>query len=298
MVARDESWERHDPGLVAAKLGAWWRATGTQYYATPGVSAVINLRNSWGDGPHPQWRLISPNTALAWKPPASIEAINWMVDRRPRAQLWRWDMHRAFLAAMAAVQLPFRQLYPTGTDPTTLECGYYRIANPAAFQPLPAWVWPNNDRQGTSWVCQGTLKLLAELTGHPIDVIDSWTPHPGVAGGTGHRKLLKHWAEDWRDIRLADMTPVKQAYAQLVGLMNAPGGQLYRPDWRHMIIDQQRASMIRRILAVRESTGMEPVAIRTDAVYYRATLDARLIETQLGIGGNMGNMRFEGLVKL
>lgn len=292
-------------GTVADRLSAWLRATGTHYYATPGVAAVINLRASWGDGPQPQWRLISPASAMAWKPPASIEAIDW-APRRPRTQLWRWDMRMAFLAAMAAVQLPFRQLVPTGVEPSTLDCGYYRIR---PHQLVPSWADIKPDRSGTAWVCQGMLEWHTKEYGQP-EIIDSWTPrqtHPragdaivaAVGGRSGHRRLLRHWAEEWGHIHQPALNPtLKAAYAQLVGLMNVSSGQIYRPDWRHMIIDQQRASMVRRIHNVFISTGIEPVAIATDSVYYRATHQAKLIEAQLGIGGAVGNMRFEGITKL
>ena len=300
----------HDP----YSLASWLEHTGTHYYATPGVGAVANIRHRFdGSEAQPRWRLIDQTHMLPWVPPGRIEMLDWKTRGwHPNRISHKWDLRAAFLAAMAAVELPFRQLVNTGPTPETRKCGYYRIRAPEG---QPGWVLPHPDRQGTSWVCQATLERYPEAV-----IVDSWTPAASLNGLPGHRRILRQWAEDWRDMMADNPESVlaeriwKDAYAQLVGLMNVQSGQIFRPDWRNMIIDHVRASIARRVLKVYVRTGHWPIRINHDAVYYATPVDLRaytrpegtetitpaevwfaVTQENLGVGPHIGNMRYEGI---
>ena len=289
-------------------LASWERFVGTPYHQTAGVSALTSLRASYdGAQAQPRWRLMDTNRMLPWEPPARIAEQDYRTHQwRPTVASGQWDMRGAYLAAMAAVQLPFRELQPTGPDPTTRKCGYYRVrADKARF---PSWVWPAGiDRKSTAWVCQGTLELV-DPKGE-LEILDSYTPAATLTT-TGHKRLLRPWAESWRDIIAAagqeqsviSQGPLKWAYAEMIGLMGKPGGTVFRPDWRHMIIDQARASLARRILRAGAWGAGTPIRINRDAVFYKLPDDQdaaeKLIHTLhelLGVGSKIGNMTFKGI---
>lgn len=293
----------HDPYLLAS----WAKHTGTHYYATPGVAAVANLRASFtGDASQPRWRLIDSQSRLPWAPPTpKINAFDYRARAwRPGRRTHKWDQRSSYLAAMAAVELPYRELVPTGPSPENLRCGYYRIRVQSEMQLdgrlMPSWVLPNIDRQGTSWVTQSTLALLRWETGD-VEIVDSLTPVASMTGQSGHKRILRPWAEAWRDMiaenpnSMLAQGPWKAGYAEMVGLMNKPGGRIFRPDWRHMIIDHVRASIIRRALRVYDKSRDWPLRINVDAMHYAADLYPEDLAGPLGVGLHMGNMRYEGI---
>jgi hypothetical protein len=66
------------------------------------------------------------------------------------------------------------------------------------------------------------------------------------------------------------LTVIKQTYTHSIGgfagtryRQSAKMLDLQRPDWRHFIISQSRANLLRNII----KAGLSPVGIRTDAIY-------------------------------
>jgi len=289
------------------RLSAWFDQTGTQYYLSPGVSTENNLLNE-AKNSHlapPVWSLANGNSVLhGWEPPARINSITFKAKGwRPGVAAHQWDMRRAFLNALGAVELPLAQLHHTGDKPTTSRCGYYRVFSP---NPHPEWMFGKPDRQGTVWVTQSSLELIRRRSDH-VDVVDSWTPVGKTddegEDRTGHRRLFRGWAEEWS--RLLDkpnpLPAYKLGYAEMIGMWASRGGFIYRPDWRHMIIDHVRASIARRVAKVEAHTpGLWPARINTDAVYYKANgnpgpLAVGPMNELLGVGDRPGNMRYEGI---
>lgn len=277
-----------DPDTLVGRMLLWQNRFIEPYRMTPGVSLLATMNGMLG-GHNVRRRLQHAATAEWWKPPTQIGDLRWSTKDTHPGELHRWDMRSAYLAAAAAVSLPPTPLQHqgphNGTDPT--EVGYYRIritAGPTAGLGKP-------DRQGCLWVCHPTLDLLRDNRSWQYEIIDSWAM---PAGG----RLLRPWAERVRDaiteVPIEEFRRiVKQGYAQAIGLLNVPRGAMYRPDWRHMIIDQTRASMIRRIASVRRLVGIDPVRIDVDSVWY-ATADPDHVGAALGEGPNIGRMRYEG----
>lgn len=300
-------WAGNDPlvgplrpaARVAADLWEWYNLTGTPYAYGPGTATVINIRSDRRLNP-PRWVLKDKATTEPWRPPAQIQDIRWH-PKLPKggAECHRWDMRAAYLAAAAQVALPLGQLNHTGVDPQA-GIGYYRIRVPVAGSMTLGPYLGGVDRQGCVWVTHAMVGMLSSYT--PCEIIDSWTTQTGG-------RLLRPWAERWRDA-LAEVGPIgpsavrqtlKAGYTQAIGLFNVARGTIYRPDWRHLIIDQARTSMIRRILRVRDLTGMAPARIDVDSVWYATEaikaggwrLDN--LHHALGVADNIGRMRHEGI---
>ena len=262
---------------IATRLWDWYATTGVAYRYSPGASALAGLVAS---NLSARRRLQDPATADYWQPPGNITDLRYAPRRMPAGTLHRWDMRNAYLAAAAAAELPTRQLQHTGNDYGEDVVGYFRVR--PGDRPLGGLGKP--DRQGCIWVTHSMLELL-----QPIEVVDSWTSED-------HARFLRPWAERWRNIVLARQASgpqYKMAYTQAIGLMAVPRGSFYRPDWRHMIIDRVRWSVIRRIRRVVELTGQSPVRVDVDSVWYD-TNDPGLVDKAIGSGGHVGHMRYEG----
>jgi hypothetical protein len=293
---------------AAKALWFWHAGTGTHYVHTPGVSAVINLRQH-PRAAQPDWILQNRATAEYWQPPAHIRDIKWQAAKTLRpGRYHRFDMRSAYLAGAAGATLPWGRLRPTGVDHHG-QLGYYRVCLHPADTGTGRIHWPaairmlgGVDRQNCMWI---THVQLNHLLDHPIagfEIVDSWT---APSGG----RILRGWAENWRDaIAIADRnSPVaraalKRGYAEMLGLLNVASGTVYRPDWRHMIIDQVRANLLRKIGRVEQLTGAIPAKIDVDSVWYH---DDDLQETSwenfcnaIDVNSNMGRMRYEGIERI
>lgn len=287
-------WATNDPIIgdhltwyqVCDALNRWFVRFVEPYRMTPGVAMLANMYPQVGSA---QRKLQNRATAEWWTPPAQIQDLRWQAlgTWALRNPLHRWDMRTAYLAAAAAVELPFRQLAHTGPHPETGSVGYYRIR----ITEGPTAGLGDPDKQGCHWVGHPVLSVL-QRGPWTLEIIDSWTT-------TDYGRILRRWAERARDVLYDRGEPdyfrkaVKSGYAQAIGLLNVTRGYMYRPDWRHLIIDQTRASMIRRIGQVGQLTGANPVRIDVDSVWYD-TADPTHIGMALGEGDMMGRMRYEG----
>jgi hypothetical protein len=264
---------------------AWDAAVGTPWTLTDGVSAVVAMK-SMPRNKQPTWQLINRNTVEFWQAPAHIQDLRWRSRHKIKGELHRWDMRAAYLNAAALVDLPYGPLRP-GLFSTTA-VGYYqiRITAPQARQ----LHLPPPDRKGLIWVTHSMLPLLTHVR---HELVDSWqSPDSG--------RILRSWAENWRDLLVAHpalRVPLKRGYAEAFGLMGAKTTGIYRPDWRHMIIDKVRASLITRLQRVETAhSGLRPYRVDVDSVWYDLPdgLFYHTLGETLGVGDKIGQMRYEG----
>lgn len=293
--------------LVIRRLVAWRELTGVDYHTHPAVAAIVAMKRH--THPAPRW-ILRNHTGYAsgpfagdgwWTPPAPI--VDLHAGGPDGILSTTWDRRGAYLASAAAVELPYRQLRQTGYDYDPA-CGYYRVslANTPLARYYAALLAQSADPtgDGTVWVCHPTLRVLSE-TASLVEVVDSWTT--GNLPGKEHGRILRPWAEKWRDALAgfdalaSDQTirdtraALKQGYTQaLGGLLTVKAGTIYRPDWRHMIIDHNRAHMLRIIARMWHTRGVLPLEIKVDAITYEGEPSDAIDET-IGVGPRIGNMR-------
>jgi hypothetical protein len=274
------------------RLVLWHRLIGTHYRYNPGVSTLAAMRGQTAG--HPLWKVsqTAPGGGREpWQPPAQITDLRWRgaTGRATGSGHHRWDMRSAYLNAAAQSYLPTGVLSPTGADPHPY--GYYRIrANAPTDQIWLKYLNRKPDRQGCVWVGHELRALVATFNRGGHEVVDSWTT-PTAA------RHLRPWAENIRDAITVQAIPAgvfKQGYAAAIGLLAVPRGSVYRPDWRHMIVDFVTASMLRRIARVAQlMEGLQPSKVDVDSIWYDHT-DAEHIGEALGVGPLIGRMRYEG----
>lgn len=276
-------------GKIAYRFHDWRLHTGVHYVHNAGASTITAIRQAIPQSVIPRFTAPEPGGRSGWwQPPVQITDLKMPGPRTGH----HWDMRSAYLAAAAAVSLPGKLLTQTGPDVGLGSVGYFRIRPVGSDRHLMAKIGITFDRHGCAWVCHPTLEWLSEINVTP-DVVDSWTAPVSS-------RLLRPWAEMWRDTMAAPpMTEtlqkaMKRGYAHaLGGLLGVEGGTLYRPDWRHMIIDQVRASMLRRIGSVaRLCDGLMPNTVDVDSVWYD-TDDPGHVGAALGEGPNIGRMRYQ-----
>lgn len=285
---------------TAANLDGWRRKMGSHYYATPGVAGVAAIRQyhrRTAAGRTVLWQLRNPATTEWWAPPAPIDDLRVRLPIRDSA-VHRWDMRRAYLAAAAAVRLPAGGApRPTGAAVLTgppWAPGYYQLAMTGHGGIIQRLLGAQPGRP--VWVGSPTMDLLASYQTR-YTILDSWTSE--LAG-----RYLRPWAEKINTgindgtLPWPLRTTLKSAYREAIGLLSVTGGTIYRPDWRHLIIDQARASMLRRIHRVHHLYRVAPVRIDVDSVWYAQTdmagkTTVAAIGEALGVGNEMGRMRYE-----
>ena len=280
-------------GRQALRLSTWHRIIGTPYYGSPGVAATMHLRSTRFRGRQGvQWKIRESGVITTWTPPAQINGLSWHRELKGSAKLanaCQWDLRAAFLAAVSMAYLPGGYLQPTGANPIMPAdggTGYYRVRL-AKADPWRRWLGPA-DRHGCHWLGPTTYQVL----GCP-PVLDSLTA-PG-------RRILRGWAEKWRDILLTCTTEpyrsvLKDGYTQAIGLMAVPSGSIYRPDWRHMFVDYTQGSMLRRIKKVHGlHAGLLPSCVDVDSVWYHhpPELAHHTLAASLEAGNRIGQFRQE-----
>lgn len=285
------------PWALAQTLDTWARATGAYYRHTPGVAAIAAIRQSgkWNTfGPkefrtEPRWVLQDRSILDYWAAPAQLTDLRaGAITKKPTHAYHRWDTRAAYLAAASAVELPYRQLVQ---DAQGGPVGYYRV-NMLGCDGDRLLLPAKADRQGTRWLGSSTLDLWRKRA--VLEIVEA---HTSTDRKTG--RILRPWAEKWRDAMAThpDLRPVlKAGYAQaLGGLLAVKSGTIYRPDWRHLIMDELRAQVTRRILRVWDLHHTWPSKVDVDSVYYDTDTPNAIGET-LGVGERIGNMRYEGTV--
>ena len=126
-----------------------------------------------------------------------------------------------------------------------------------------------------------------------VELIDSITTSDGG-------RWLRSWAERWRDALLEPRlrAVLKRGYAEAVGLMAVESGGIFRPDVRHIIGQRVAVQIARRAREVKQGTGISPIQINVDSLYYPTTVDVAQVSALIGVGDKIGQMRYEGVQPL
>lgn len=226
-----------------------------------------------------------------------------------------YDARLMYLSAAGVVPLSPRALRNTGKLSYRSDLAGWWLVDIAPWQlgaelPDPAGYSPVD---GPRWVTGPTLALLDELVAAGIhggyEVADSWTcgtttartgRYAGQERGTA-RTVLKPWAERIRDSLYAEeltgvealaragfayddtgrsdliatWTALKECYSRTIGMLNAPGTLVRRPDWHYAIIAQARTNLFRAMRKAATKTPENPnprypLGIDTDLVWYSA----------------------------
>lgn len=273
---------------IARNVRGYLATTGVLWRATAGVSGCAGIRAMVRDGRH---ALAAMRAAQGRGMPA--QEPRWRWDDKPMhlrgvgdlryshnfeyvlgpnatGYVHVFDVRSMYLAAAHAAVLGFGKPQ-RGVKPFDHNvAGYWLIdlANDLPPYTRP-WVVDYLDAAGPSvWV---TSPVLSYLNGKGInpEILDAYTSPSST-------RLLRPWAErlttgarinadhEHPNVRAA----WKRTYTETVGMMNAPGGSICRPDWRDTIMDLARVNMVRKLDAVYSAIGKWPFTIYTDAAAY------------------------------
>jgi hypothetical protein len=267
-----------EPGVLLGALAELHRLLGVRYSGRPEVTAERLLRKLHATA-------TSKGLEQCEMPPPALKASTEtdLVWIRPKPPKGSWvvacDVNAAYLAACSSlrlgvgepVHLPLQLLEGTSRGP-----GYWRVHSntptPDGIALLP--------RLGR-WVTTPSLDLLEEIGAHPI-VTDAWV-------WPGSTRPLEPWYKVLRDARahlrdpasgldprVADICQhvIRDCYGPFLGGRVAStrweraGDALFRPDWRHHVIAQTRANLIRAVLRCSAEDQARLWAVATDCLYF------------------------------
>lgn len=293
MIKPDDTAEQ-----VAVRLARYAALVGAAYRAMPGVAGMAALRNLWerptviktssglkqASRRQPRWRwdrrtLDAPVIDRLH----GAGDLNW---RRPVQEYEKsmpfvvaLDVRAMYLAAAAGVMLGHDQPANMGAIPFDATiAGFWRIdttghrwARPETGVPV---VNPGRIRRdGSTWVTTPVLRYLNEIGATFPEILDSW-----VSDQSG--KWLESWAKQIRDALPDSQTTgdphlrasIKSTYVEAIAMMSTPTGRIYRPDWTHLIRDEARMRLIRKVHKANRDHGVWPLRVKVDCVWY-PTLD-------------------------
>lgn len=282
---------------VAYELAQYDAMTGTPWRMTAGVTGTVMLRGMITASAEakrqrmpfggvkvaapalPRWHsdvvrraLTCPTTGVQrWARAAGD--VRWardLADGERHGHVHHLDVTAMYLAAAAAAVLPWGELRER--DPHTFDesaAGYWLVdcsdlpTGPAA---PPLWDRHAVNPDGTVYLTTPVMELLKDHGYNPMVRGALLAPTQG--------RFLRSWAEHLRDAladdrrRESTRRALKATYTQAIGMMNVPGGSIYRPEWRDLIIDQARANLLRKVYTARHLLGIWPVRIHVDSVWY------------------------------
>lgn len=294
----------HDgPADIARRLGRYHEATGTAWRVTAGVTGCAMLRKLYTDsrpGRQPYWQYPGGSKGmrgagpLIWRGPGQPAA-----DMGPRWRVHVFDVNAMYLAALKNAHLAWGRLQPyTGPFDHTY-AGWWEVE----LTDIPARLYDGkiqppvfparHAHKGSVGLTTPVMKYLGDLGVHPTvltALVDGNAP--ALARSMAEKLSIARTellAGDHPAVTLA----VKRTYAELVGMMNRPGGSIDRGDWSATIQDLGRMNMFRRLDRAM-GHGHVPFEIRTDAAYFLSdddTAGQRLCEL-LGVGTGPGSFRY------
>lgn len=279
-----------DVMFMVDSLYRYHRMLGVPYYGvTPGLPGISLLRDHH-NGRKPMWQprnwdAIEPATNRA------TELAPMWESNEPHGDPYEhmYDARRQFLTTAGYVTLALGELVHTRRAEISMAPapGYYLVTTPAwalgHVLPHPIGNAPMGGQR--RWVTAPTLALMFELAdGRGIldypQVHDAWIAEP-VAGKpkTGAIRTgrpMHRWATTIsKALDVAEATKDKvmkrtlaETYKHAIGLLQRPGGRIYRPDWAHTIIAQARANQFRKILGTWYASQRPPVRVEADQVWY------------------------------
>lgn len=293
------------PREVAARLGRYHQLTGIAWRATAGVTGCAGIRHCYTDprpGRQPLWhsqgvkglRAAGP---LIWR--ATDQPDVPLPISEPIADVHVYDINAMYLAALKNVRLGWSALTHTGAVGfDSMNAGYWELD--ATKIPTDLYdgkirppVFPSSHiHKNGVWVTTPVAKYIGDVTGETPTVLDSWTcENSATIGRLFAERLIAVRRGDYGPPLVAD-TAIKRTYTELVGMFGREGGSISRPDWHHNVMDLARINMLRRVEKVYQATGIWPIAVRTDAVYYHGPTQSNLAQA-LGIGVGAGMFKYQ-----
>lgn len=269
---------------MTAAYALWQKVTGTTWRGTPGVAGTAVLADQYpARFGRPTWAPKERGPALAMEHPYRPE--DWTGPFDLQTHISGLDATRMYQTAAGAVSVAGATLreYPGDVADHAAHAGWWEVElgewthptlpNPAGYGPA------------TRPITTPTLLLLDELLDRaekaapgafapclPYVVRRRWTAPA--------RRLFRGWADlleaAYAAPHVAEYDPVaarlvrrgaKDAGRETIGLFNAPGHWMYRPDWHYAIIALARSNLFRKILsAVRGGSVVHH--IDTDCVWF------------------------------
>jgi hypothetical protein len=289
---------------------------GTPWYATAGVTGCGLMRSLGDQMVHrPQWiaraglpERIPPALDLHWRREYQRPLCGDTPESAPLPRAHRWDVRGAYLAAAAQVCLGGES--PEWGGPAEFDAhraGWWLVAEAAArgcLDPHGPPLWDHTASEPIPagrgvWLSTPMIDYLLR-DGFPL------TAHATFLSPPGHR-YLRPWAQQLRDARYTAVgerldrshpvlwAALKGTYAEGVGMLGRPGGRVYRPDWRALVIDYARTALHRKVSQIRRLTGQWPVRIDVDSVWYPLPVDAPELSDPKPY---IGQFRYEGVEQL
>lgn len=276
-----------DPWEMAWHLHRYAELTGSAYHATPGVTGIGLLRDSYPGRTQPYWT--PPTKGLPAGSRAAEADIVWVRSEPATGNLHTYDANLMYLSAAGSAHLAVNELRHTPrARPAGPElAGYWRIEQPTWHEPrLPSPLgWRRKGRGEPIWITTPTLLLLAELAelkrpmvSAPV-VVDAWT-------SPGHR-IMRSWAQILTGAAATaragaehepdqcrcscdarQLQAVKATYRETVGMLNRADSRVHRPDWRHAVIATARANLWRKMWRIASVEDRWPASVRVDAITY------------------------------
>lgn len=318
-----------DPAALALLLDRYIRIVGAAWRGTCATTALAMIRLSWENSRgRPLWRprYVGPGNGagrIEWRRPLNQWESTW-------GYVHTFDANAAYLGAMINAEVAWSNLEHSGPirfdaglpgywlldlDKSTVEDDPRSPGRPPLVDPLRLLRIPGRDTDTGAWVTTPMAKFLAELQGGTVRVVDSWTGAAVVRESDGKQlhgpksRVLLPFGEKMRDARAAvlELAPgtlrdiladaVKHTYKDAVGGLQRETMRIHRPDWAHTIIDQWRATILRKILRVHSTEGVWPVQILTDSLAY-ADCSGRpgVLGDALGLGAGLGMWKHQATV--
>lgn len=331
----DGLYTEHDtPAAIARRAVQFAEWVGIPYRMSPsitGIDLLKHLRTASGRAVVVQAEIDAceparaPNRSfdllLRREPAAGEDSAGWV---------HAWDVNSAYLAACSGLRVG-TDTAPThltdGVQPDLTKPGYWRIELPDFSDLDPRCPHPidgNDDilarREGKPdpgwrWVTTPKLRLLTDL-GIDVQIHEAYLWSESVRYFDGWNKRLRdalYAAAEARATGDPDAaqirTTIKNCYAHGIGRLDArtlhDGSRslnaLWRPDWRHAVMDETYRRIWRTVHQVGTGTGRWPLAIVRDSLWYAADTpeaDAAVPEGLSLHPTQLGKYKHEGVATL
>lgn len=296
-----------DPGTVAMLLDRYQAVAGCAWRGSPAMSSLSLMISTWGNPRNqPLWHHVEKGAGHAGPLVWNRELNEWEAS-------WGWvhtfDANAAYLGSAINAEVAWSGLHNTGPRDFDAKRPGYWLIDPGELPELLAEreappLFSMRARSGRVCVTTPYARLLVEL-GMPFTVLDSWTADRAT-------RVTRRWGELLRDARAtveswpagglrdAVLAAVKRTYTDAVGAMQRVrddgGGMIVqRPDWAHTIIDLWRATLFRKMVAIRRGEGVWPVHVNTDALSYADCSDTpRTLYQAIGVRPRLGGWKHAG----
>lgn len=284
------------------------------------ASLAVRMIRSGNKGSVPRYQLPEPYSSMWTSRTIMFPAKSAGV--KPSG-CWQYDRNKAHLISMRSADV-FAMKYvgegddrvredytaygpdaPVGKDPTTGAnlVGMYEVTVPdwdavcdsLGFGDLRGLSPFGQVEPGrTGWVSHEVMRLAVRDMHVPVTIHRAYLGQSSdVPGLHTASKTVSGWLDLTKGTPTA--TLVKGTYATIAGKITSDSsqgshGNVFRPDWGAAIRELSWANVYRRMLKVREATGMVPAFMNVDALYYRDRLPD---SAPLPMGDAVGQYKIE-----